>query len=149
MVRRRRKAPRRLRVYKETSRPTNRVIPFHRRLCRPPCLAPWGARARLYLFLAYFRPRDKSLYVGPDLSSDILARAVPCPYGSHAGYFRQRGAESPRISLSRNNFSTGDQVVRNERWKWNGLRREDIAFLVKRNCSILSHEFCTKLKGIA
>lgn len=73
---------------------------------------------------------------------------VPCPYGSHAGYFRQRGAESPRISLSRNNFSTGDQVDRNERWKWNGLRREDIAFLVKRNCSILSHEFCTKLKGI-
>lgn len=139
MVRRRRKAPRRLRVYKETSRPTNRVIPFHRRLCRPPCLAPWErAPDSTYSSPIFGRVTNLSM-------SGRIYRAtfwpVPCPYGSHAGYFRQRGAESPRISLSRNNFSTGDQVDRNERWKWNGLRREDIAFLVKRNCSILSTNF--------
>lgn len=62
---------------------------------RPPCLAPTGAA-----------PRPNSTYSSPifvrvtNLSmSGRIYRAtfcpVPCPYGSHAGYFRERGAESP------------------------------------------------------
>lgn len=66
MVRRRRKAPRRLGVYAATSRPTNRVIPFHRRRSARP--SPTSVTRRppdsLCFFLLYFRPRDKSLYVG-------------------------------------------------------------------------------------
>lgn len=163
MVRRRRKAPRRLRVYKETSRPTNRVIPFHRRLCRPPCLAPTGS-ARSTLLIPRLFP--SAWQISLCRAGFIERHSAPCR--AHMVATRailvnevrnHRGSLSLSFSLAPFAEPTSRRGIRwnrNERWKWSG----GIAFFVdedelngwmklwnwiERNCSIrLLYRFISK-----